>query len=150
MTLGARDGQPSSTSYKAKVPRRIDHILVNQQAIQHIVDSAVIEDADSHPHMPIYCYLGAHTPGHRRCVDLPQPLRQEQCLDKVRSQQWLQTEASRWDHLLNMDIQANGHNSLILTFSRKWESYIRYGMDAPFTEGPKIEKIQDLEIFKRD
>ena len=142
MEQAAEEGIPEPTSYCARRPRRIDHILLNKTAFSCLREAATIEDVDTHPHVPIYCQLRGKEPVVERRVAMPPALKPGE-QQRLSSRQWLDDHASRWDLLLEQSLKDKDAEAAIHTFSRKWEAYSRAVLDSKLQGGRGLVAEED-------
>ena len=114
--------------------RRIDHMLLNTVALRRVQEAASITDADTHPHVPIFCRLVAEERLAQCRVDLPPEARMEKG-NVDAEEQWQKQQAPRWSKLLDIEVQTGTADAMLLCFSRKWESYLRSVYDSKLQGG---------------
>ena len=129
------------------MPRRIDHILVNQTARELLKEAAVIEDADTHPHLPIYSAFVNDASPALDYVNIPCALKTEEGFHGAEAEQWLASEAPKWDTLMAQDRAADDMASYVVTLSRKWEAYLRVAFDSKLQGGRG--KLAEADSCKR-
>ena len=131
---GAKDGQVQPTCFSGNEHRRIDHLLLNAEALRKVQEAACITDADTHPHAPIFCRLEAEERSAHTRVDIS-PMARVAESNVVAEERWQKQQAPRWSKLLNIEISTGTADGMLLCFSRKWESYLRAVYDDKLQGG---------------